>query len=148
MLFLNILGLCLLSIIFQAEPQLEPAWGNCEFWGRVRVSDGLIVLIQHVVRYHHATSHCRMDPFKLLLSSSNSFACSWTLTAGGTVAKSVRDTVSCPPFLALVKCELIRVRACLSLYVTVLSSQNFVGKWKYCSPGSQWEGIWSLNKVE
>ena len=51
MLFLNILGLCLLSIIFQAEPQLEPAWGNCEFWGRVRVSDGLIVLIQHVVRY-------------------------------------------------------------------------------------------------
>ena len=43
--------------IFQAESQLEPAWGNCEFWGRVRVSDGLVVLVQHVVRYHHATSH-------------------------------------------------------------------------------------------
>ena len=89
-----------------------------------------------------------MDPFTFLLLFSNSFPYSWTLTAEGTVAKSVRDTVSCLPFIALVKCGLIRVCACLSLCATVLSSQNFVGKWKYCSPGSQWEGIWSLNKVE
>jgi hypothetical protein len=39
-------------ILFQAEPQFQPAWGNSEFWGRVRVSDGLVVLIQDVVRYH------------------------------------------------------------------------------------------------
>ena len=66
------------------------------------------------------------------------------------VAESVRDTVSFPPFLSLVKCEceLIYVRARLFLCITVQSSQNFVGKWKYCSPGTQWEGIWSLNKVE
>ncbi|KAI9463932.1 hypothetical protein F5148DRAFT_190544 [Russula earlei] len=30
----------------------------------------------------------------------------------------------------------------------LLSSQNLVGKWKYCSPGAQWEGIWSLCKEE
>jgi hypothetical protein len=35
----------------------------------------------------------------------------------------------------------------LFLHPTVLSSQNFVGKWKYCSPGAQWEGIWSLCKA-
>jgi hypothetical protein len=42
-----------------------------------------------------------MGPFKFLLRSSNSFAYSWTLTAEGTAAESVRDTVSCPPFSAL-----------------------------------------------
>jgi hypothetical protein len=31
---------------------------------------------------------------------------------------------------------------------TVLSSQNFVGKWKYYSPDAQWEGVWSLSKAE
>jgi hypothetical protein len=76
-------------------------------------------------------------------SLSNSFAHSWTLMAEGMVAGSVPDTVS---FLPLCERGLIRVLARRPF--TVLSSQNFVGKWKYCSPGTQWEGIWSLNKVE
>ncbi|KAI9449022.1 hypothetical protein BJY52DRAFT_1228029 [Lactarius psammicola] len=33
----------------RAESHLQPAWGNCEFWGRVRISDGLVVLVQHLV---------------------------------------------------------------------------------------------------
>jgi len=78
----------------RAESQFQPAWGNCEFWGRVRISDGLVVLIQHVIDFdgrHY----------------------------GGRVCAGY-----------------------------VQSSQNFVGKWKYLTPGTQWEGIWSLNKVD
>ncbi|KAH9039102.1 hypothetical protein EDB85DRAFT_2141354 [Lactarius pseudohatsudake] len=78
----------------KAESHLQPAWGNCEFWGRVRVSDGLVVLVQHLLDFNG-------------------------LRYGGRICTGY-----------------------------VLSSQNFVGKWKYCSPGTQWEGIWSLNKVE
>ncbi|KAI9435812.1 hypothetical protein H4582DRAFT_625106 [Lactarius indigo] len=43
----------------KAESHLQPAWGNCEFWGRVRVSDGLVVLVQHLVRHHHAVGRRR-----------------------------------------------------------------------------------------
>ncbi|KAH9064380.1 hypothetical protein EDB87DRAFT_1598702 [Lactarius vividus] len=78
----------------KAESHLQPAWGNCEFWGRVRVSDGLVVLVQHLLDFNG-------------------------IRYGGRICAGY-----------------------------VLSSQNFVGKWKYCSPGTQWEGIWSLNKVE
>ncbi|KAF8266060.1 hypothetical protein EI94DRAFT_237076 [Lactarius quietus] len=35
----------------RAESHLQSAWGNCEFWGRVRISDGLVVLIQHVLDF-------------------------------------------------------------------------------------------------
>lgn len=78
----------------RAESHLQPAWGNCEFWGRVRISDGLVVLVQYLLDFDGRRY-------------------------GGRVCAGY-----------------------------VLSSQNFVGKWKYCSPGTQWEGIWSLNKVE
>ncbi|KAI0278920.1 hypothetical protein BGY98DRAFT_1096424 [Russula aff. rugulosa BPL654] len=32
-------------------------------------------------------------------------------------------------------------------YPTVLSSQNFVGKWMYSVPDAQWEGVWALCKA-
>ncbi|KAH9957791.1 hypothetical protein BC827DRAFT_1269982 [Russula dissimulans] len=79
-----------------SEVRLEPALGNYEFSGRVRISDGLVVLVRRQTPNAHGGRH-----------------------PGSTI------------------------------YVGyVLSSQNFVGKWKYGSPGDQWEGIWSLCKEE
>jgi len=72
----------------RTEHHLQPAW---EFSGRVRISDGLVVLVRQPVN-----------------------------------ARLPRR----------------------SIYAGyLLSSQNFVGKWKYCSPGAQWEGIWTLCKA-
>ncbi|KAI0297858.1 hypothetical protein B0F90DRAFT_1669257 [Multifurca ochricompacta] len=79
----------------KTEAHLQPAWGNFVFSGRVRISDGLVVLIRQPLNAH-----------------------------GGRLPR----------------------RTIYAGYV--LSSQNFVGKWKYCSPGAQWEGIWTLCKTE
>lgn len=38
---------------FQTERHLQPAW---EFFGRVRISDGLVVLVRQPVRHQHALS--------------------------------------------------------------------------------------------
>lgn len=72
----------------RTEHHLQPAW---EFSGRVRISDGLVVLVRQPVN--------------------------------GKLPRR-------------------------SIYAGyLLSSQNFVGKWKYCSPDVQWEGIWTLCKA-
>jgi len=72
----------------RTEPHLQPAW---EFSGRVRISDGLVVLARE------------------------------------------------PPH------GIISRRSVFVGYL--LSSQNFVGKSKYCIPGAQWESVWSLCKA-
>ncbi|KAI0290016.1 hypothetical protein BC826DRAFT_1106655 [Russula brevipes] len=79
----------------KTEAHLRPAWGDFEFSGRVRLSDGLVVLVRQPLN-----------------------------AQGGRLPR----------------------RTIFAGYV--LSSQNFVGRWKYCSPDVQWEGIWSLCKVE
>ncbi|KAI0248931.1 hypothetical protein BJV78DRAFT_738337 [Lactifluus subvellereus] len=79
----------------KTEAHLQAAWGNYEFTGRVRISDGLVVLVRQRLNAH-----------------------------GG------------------------RLPRCTIFAGYVLSSQNFAGKWKYCSPGAQWEGVWSLSKAE
>ncbi|KAI0262774.1 hypothetical protein BC834DRAFT_374134 [Gloeopeniophorella convolvens] len=77
----------------KTDDELQPAWGSFTFTGRVRLADGLVVLVRE-----------QLSPQGKLLGR--------TLYAG-----------------------------------YVVSSQNLVGRWKYCTPGAQWEGIWSLCKA-
>jgi hypothetical protein len=55
------MGQCLLSSLFQTEPHLQAAWGNYAFKGRVRISDGLVVLVREPVRRDHAVNSRHAD---------------------------------------------------------------------------------------
>lgn len=59
--FLPSPGQCLLSSLFQTEAHLQAAWGNYEFTGRVRISDGLVVLVRQSVRHHRAINSRHAD---------------------------------------------------------------------------------------
>ncbi len=133
-------GALFLTSLFQTEAHLQPAWGNYEFSGRVRVSDGLVVLVRQPVGQRRAVCTCHWsfltDPCFQLNAQGGKLS-GGTIYAGYGAFQPLRVETS-------------RADRCLSrVPFTVLSSQNFVGKWKYCSPGAaQWEGVWSLCKAE
>ncbi|KAI0250324.1 hypothetical protein BJV78DRAFT_590373 [Lactifluus subvellereus] len=45
----------------KTEAHLHAAWGNYEFMGRVRISDGLVVLVRQPVRHRHAINSCHAN---------------------------------------------------------------------------------------
>jgi hypothetical protein len=54
-------GALFLTSLFQTEAHLQPAWGNYEFSGRVRISDGLVVLVRQPVGQRCADCTCQFS---------------------------------------------------------------------------------------
>jgi hypothetical protein len=53
---------------YQTEAHLQRPWGNFEFSGRVRISDGLVVLVRQLVGHCRAVCYCQQKILNCALS--------------------------------------------------------------------------------